>query len=51
MGEIQCVHETSTSELNYAVFTGHMISKTLPQVYVCIAYVFQKLVQLTFLER
>jgi len=37
MGEIQYVQETSTSELFYAVFTGHMISKTLQQVYVCTA--------------
>jgi len=36
MGEIQYVHETSTLELYYAVFTGHMISKTLQQVCVCI---------------
>jgi len=37
MGEIQYVHETSTSELFYAVFTSHIISKTLWHVYVCIA--------------
>ena len=36
MGEIQYVHETSTSELFYAVFTGRNISKTLQHVYVCI---------------
>jgi hypothetical protein len=44
MGEIQYVHETSTSKLYYTVFTGHMISKTPQQVCVGIAKVFQKLV-------